>query len=136
MTWDIMRPTYTQSEDLKTRITLVEQLCNQLAESTRRSEQDSHDRALKEQETIVTLSRVADGLNTLSGQVIVNREFFEKVIAKNDTDTKTQLDKLVVDTNKNTNFVNNARWGFTALWGFVLTLALNILNELAKHVFK
>lgn len=136
MIWDIMRTTYTPSEDLKTRVTLVEQLCTQLSEITRRAEQDNHDRALKEQETLVTLSRVADGLNNLSTQVIQNREFFEKQIAKNDSDTKGQLEKLVTDNNKSTNFINSARWSFTALWGFVFMLALNILSEATKHWFK
>ena len=130
------RKQVTTSDDLRTRVTLIEQLCSQLVDNTRRAEADCHDRSLKEQDTLLTLSRVADGLNNLSAQVIANREFFEKVISKNDVETQSKIKEMSLEVVKSSNFVNNARWGFTALWAFVVALALDVLGVAVKHWLK
>lgn len=124
------------SDDLRTRVTLIEQLCSQLVDNTRRAEADCHDRSLKEQDTLLTLSRVADGLNNLSAQVIANREFFEKVISKNDVELQGKIKEMSLEVTKSSTFVNNARWGFTALWAFVVALALDVLGVAVKHWLK
>lgn len=126
--------------DLNTRVSLLEQIANQLTQAATRNEQDNHDRSAKDQEQLITLARVADSLSVLTREVITNRQTLDKNYGESankideiNQDFSRRLGELRLDVNKSTNFVSAARWSFTALWAFMTALVLELVASAIKH---
>ena len=139
----IFIPKTSQQDDLRTRIALCESLIDSLAASAKRSEQDSHDRSLKDQDQFLTLARLVTALDNLSNDVRANKDFLERIITKNEEETKQEITKnrdRIEDTckllDKQINFTNNSRWGFGVLFTVISAIGLDVISESIKHLIK